>query len=86
MDLEEVVRPHTLIKPAEELMHSGTDGYQQIEFSVPFEPLREYIHFNWNRSLACLFLTIWDGLLQCGISGSIVSPNIPVKSFHVRGK
>jgi hypothetical protein len=51
MDLEEVVRAHTLIKPAEELIHSSTDGYQQVEFSVPFEPLREYIHFNWNRSL-----------------------------------
>jgi hypothetical protein len=39
-ELEEAVRAHTSIKSAEELMHTSTDGYQQVEFSVPFELLR----------------------------------------------
>jgi hypothetical protein len=47
MELEEVVSAHTLIKPAEELMHQSTDSYKQFEFSVPTEPLRRHIvYFN----------------------------------------
>jgi hypothetical protein len=56
MDLEGVVRAHTLIKPAKELMHRCTH-YQQVEFSVPFDALREYMHFNWNRSLDRVWFT-----------------------------
>ena len=39
---EEAVRTHTSIKTAKELYRS-TDGYQQFEFSVPFEPLRQHM-------------------------------------------
>ena len=48
-DLEEVlaVRTHTSIKSAEELMHKSTDGYQRLEFPVPFELLRRHmVYFN----------------------------------------
>jgi hypothetical protein len=49
IELEEAVRAHTLIKSAEELMHRSTDDYQQVEFSVPFEPLRRHmVYSNWN--------------------------------------
>ena len=57
MELEEAVRSHTLIKSAQELMHRSTDGYQRIKFSVLFQPLREYMHFNWNRSLDKVWFT-----------------------------
>ena len=47
VDYEDVVRRHTLIKSAEELMRRSTDGYQHFEFSVPSEPLRRHIvYFN----------------------------------------
>jgi hypothetical protein len=42
-DYEEVLKTHTFIKSAEELMHRSTDGYQQFEFSPPFEPLRQHM-------------------------------------------
>ncbi len=50
---EEVVRTQTSIKTAKELMHTSTDGYQQFEFSVPFESLRQHMiaAFNSNRSV-----------------------------------
>jgi hypothetical protein len=51
-DYEDVVRTYTPIKSAEELMHRSTDGYQQFEFSFPFEPLRQHMiaTFNSNSS------------------------------------
>ena len=46
-ELEETVRAHTFIKSAEELMHKSTDGYQQLEFSVSCELLRQHmVYFN----------------------------------------
>lgn len=57
MDFDrQVVKAHILIKPAEELMHRCIH-YQQVEFSVPFDALREYMHFNWNRSLGRVWFT-----------------------------
>jgi hypothetical protein len=55
---EEVVRTHTSIKTAKELYRS-TDGYQQFEFSVPFEPLRQHMiaAFNSNRSVNSIWFT-----------------------------
>jgi hypothetical protein len=47
MELEEAVRALTSIKSVEELIHRSTDGYQQFEFSMPFEPLRRHmVYFN----------------------------------------
>jgi hypothetical protein len=55
---EEVVRTHTSIKTAKELYRS-TDGYQQLEFSVPFESLRQHMiaSFNSNRSMNRVWFT-----------------------------
>ncbi len=51
-DYEEVLRTRTPIKSAEELMHRSTDGYQQFEFSFPFERLHQHMiaAFNSNNS------------------------------------
>ena len=46
MELEEAVRAHTFIKSTEELMSRSNDGYQPIEFSVPFEPLRRHMVYS----------------------------------------
>jgi hypothetical protein len=48
MELEEAlaVRTHTSIKSAEELMQRSTDGYQPVEISVPFEPLRRHMAYS----------------------------------------
>ena len=46
MELEEVIRAHTFIKSAEELMQRSTDGYQPVELSVPFEPLRRHMVYS----------------------------------------
>jgi hypothetical protein len=53
MELEEAlaVRTHTSIKSAEELIHRSTDGYQHLEFSVPFEPLRQHMVYPVNKTL-----------------------------------
>ena len=53
MELEEVVavRTQSSIKSAEELMHRSTDGYQQLEFSVLVEPLRQHIVYPVNKTL-----------------------------------
>ena len=56
MELEELVRAHTLIKSAEELMRRSTDGYQHFEFSVPSEPIRRHIvYFNGNSQYECTY-------------------------------
>ena len=55
---EEVVRVHTSIKTAKELYRSIA-GYQQFEFSAPFEPLRQHMNaaFNSNRSMNSVWFT-----------------------------
>ena len=50
-ELEETVRAHTFIKSAEELMHRSTDSYQQLEFFVLFESLRQHIVYPVNKTL-----------------------------------
>src|SRR5262249_50734587 len=47
MELEEAlaVRTYTSIKSAEHIRRS-TDGYQQVEFSVSFEPLRRHMVYS----------------------------------------
>jgi hypothetical protein len=56
---EEVVRTHTSIKTAKELFCRSTDGYQQFEFFVPFESLRQHMiaSFNSNRSMNRVWFT-----------------------------
>jgi hypothetical protein len=54
---EEVVRTHTSIKTAKELYRS-TDGYQQFEFSVPFELLRRHMVYS-NGINGPLPVSIW---------------------------
>jgi hypothetical protein len=56
---EEVVRARTSIKTAKELIYRSTDGYQQFEFSVPFEPLRQQMiaAFNSDRSVNRVWFT-----------------------------
>jgi hypothetical protein len=55
---EELVRTRTSIKTAKELYRSS-DGYQQFEFSVPFEQLRQHMiaPFNSNRSMNRVWFT-----------------------------
>jgi hypothetical protein len=56
---EEVVRTHTSIKSAKELIYRSTDGYQQFEFSVSFESLRQHMiaAFNSNSSVNRVWFT-----------------------------
>jgi hypothetical protein len=51
MELEEAlaIRTHTSIKSAEELRHTSTDGYQQLQFSIEFETLRRRIVYPVNK-------------------------------------
>jgi hypothetical protein len=60
MELEEAlaVRTHTSIKSAEELMQRSTDGYQPVEISVPFEPLRRHMAYS-NRINGPLPESVW---------------------------
>jgi hypothetical protein len=51
MELEEVVRAHTSIKSAEELRYTTTDGYQQLQFSIEFETLRQHMVYPVNKTL-----------------------------------
>lgn len=58
-DYEDVVRTHTSIKTAEEIIHRNADGYVQFEFSVPFEPLHQHMitTINSNRSVDRVWFT-----------------------------
>jgi hypothetical protein len=51
MELEEVVRAHTSIKSAEELRHTSTDGYRELQFSIEFETLRQHMVYPVNKTL-----------------------------------
>jgi hypothetical protein len=56
---EEVVRTHTSVKTAKELIYRSADGYQQFEFSVSFESLRQDMiaAFNSNSSVNRVWFT-----------------------------
>ena len=56
---EEVVRTHTSVKTAKELIYRSSDGYQQFEFSVSFESLRQHMiaAFNSNSSVNRVWFT-----------------------------
>jgi hypothetical protein len=74
-DYEEVVRTHTSIKSAEELMHRSTDGFQQFEFSVPSEPLRQHMiaAFNSNRSET---FKVWFNVRHNPETGEVIDVRI----------
>jgi hypothetical protein len=57
-DYEDVVRTHTSIKTAEEIIHRS-DGHLPFEFSVPFEPLHQHMitTINSNRSVDRVWFT-----------------------------
>jgi hypothetical protein len=56
---EDAVRTHTSIKTVKELIYRSTDGYQQFDFSAPFEPLRQHMiaAFNSNSSVSRVWFT-----------------------------
>jgi hypothetical protein len=56
---KEAVRVQTSIKTAKELFYRSADGYQQFEFSVPLEPLRQHIiaAFNSNSRVNRVWFT-----------------------------